>query len=77
MGVDFIVLCFTIAALLRQELHSGLWKLLFKDGLVYFCITFLCNAVPAVSTTHVGLITDVFDEPFFCTTDFKRAKPQQ
>lgn len=48
MGVDFVVLCFTIAALARQEIHSGLWKLLFKDGLVYFCITFLCNAVPAV-----------------------------
>lgn len=48
MAVDFVVLCFTIAALARQEIHSGLWKLLFKDGLVYFCITFLCNAVPAV-----------------------------
>ncbi|KAI0092744.1 hypothetical protein BDY19DRAFT_1024657 [Irpex rosettiformis] len=48
MGVDFVVLCFTIAALARQEIHSGLWKLLFKDGLAYFCITFLCNAVPAI-----------------------------
>lgn len=48
MGFDFIVLCFTIAALLRQKSHSGLWKLLFQDGLVYFCVTFLCNALPAV-----------------------------
>jgi hypothetical protein len=49
MGVDFIILCFTITALMKQSLHSGLWKLLFKDGLVYFCVSFLSNAVPAVS----------------------------
>lgn len=49
MGVDFIVLCCSIAALTRQSIRSGLWKLLFQDGLVYFCITFLCNAIPAVS----------------------------
>ncbi|KAI0346914.1 hypothetical protein BDW22DRAFT_1351210 [Trametopsis cervina] len=48
MGVDLIVLCFTIAALMRQKVHSSLWKMLFQDGLVYFCVTFLCNAVPAV-----------------------------
>ncbi|KAI0346916.1 hypothetical protein BDW22DRAFT_1425013 [Trametopsis cervina] len=48
MGVDFIVLGFTIAALTRQKIHSGLWKLLFQDGLIYFCVTFLCNAVPAI-----------------------------
>ncbi|KAJ3522561.1 hypothetical protein NM688_g8857 [Phlebia brevispora] len=48
MGFDLVVLCFTIAALLRQKSHSGLWKLLFQDGLVYFCVTFLCNALPAI-----------------------------
>ncbi|KAI0699423.1 hypothetical protein BC835DRAFT_1267936, partial [Cytidiella melzeri] len=55
MGVDFIVLCFTIVALMRQELHSGLWKLLFADGLIYFCVTFVCNALPAVSPLPCGI----------------------
>ena len=48
MGVDLIVLILTIVALASKKLHSQLWKLLFQDGLVYFCITFLCNAVPAI-----------------------------
>lgn len=48
MAVDFLVLCTTIAALMRKSVHSGLWKLLFQDGLIYFCITFFCNAVPAI-----------------------------
>ena len=48
MGVDAAVLLLTIIALARQRIHSHLWKLLFQDGLIYFCITFACNAVPAV-----------------------------
>ena len=56
MGFDFVVLVFTIAALLRQHAHTDLWKLLFQDGLVYFCITFLCNAVPAVSRILVSRV---------------------
>lgn len=55
MGFDLIILCFTIAALFRQQAHSDLWKLLFRDGLVYFCITFLCNAVPAVRSILIYL----------------------
>jgi hypothetical protein len=49
MGVDATVLVLTIIALARKKLHSHLWRLLFQDGLIYFCITFMCNAVPAVS----------------------------
>lgn len=48
MGVDLTVLVLTIAALARNSLHSQMWKLLFQDGLIYFCITFACNAVPAI-----------------------------
>ncbi|TCD71332.1 hypothetical protein EIP91_011103 [Steccherinum ochraceum] len=49
MGFDFTILCFTIAALaFRHKARSDLWHLLFRDGLVYFVITFMCNALPAV-----------------------------
>ncbi len=49
MGVDFVTLCFTMFALLRKHhAKSQLWNLLFRDGLVYFVITFACNAAPAV-----------------------------
>ncbi|KIP12849.1 hypothetical protein PHLGIDRAFT_42886, partial [Phlebiopsis gigantea 11061_1 CR5-6] len=48
MGVDLVVLILTVVALGQKKIHSHLWKLLFQDGLVYFCITFLCNAVPAI-----------------------------
>ena len=49
MGVDLIVLLLTVMALARKKMHSHLWKLLFQDGLVYFCVTFLCNSAPAAS----------------------------
>ncbi|KAH8106235.1 hypothetical protein BXZ70DRAFT_426153 [Cristinia sonorae] len=49
MGFDLIILGFTIASLTwRHRTRSDLWHLLFRDGLVYFVITFLCNAIPAV-----------------------------
>ena len=49
MGVDFVTLVFTMFALLKKHhAKSDLWNLLFRDGLVYFVITFACNAVPAV-----------------------------
>ncbi|EKM59793.1 uncharacterized protein PHACADRAFT_206017 [Phanerochaete carnosa HHB-10118-sp] len=48
MGVNFVILLLTAAALARQRLRSHLWKLLFQDGLVNFCVTFVCNATPAI-----------------------------
>lgn len=75
MGVDFIVLCFTIAALTRQSLRSGLWKLLFQDGLVYFCITFMCNAVPAVRTLIFAFNPVHFTDSL--RLDTKCSKPEQ
>jgi hypothetical protein len=51
MGFDAIILTLTTTALLRHaNSRSGLWNLLFRDGLVYFLVTASCNAVPAVST---------------------------
>ena len=49
MGFDFIILVFTTVALLeRQAAKTGLWKLIFQDGLVYFLVSFTMNAIPAV-----------------------------
>ncbi|TDL29316.1 hypothetical protein BD410DRAFT_758075 [Rickenella mellea] len=48
MGFDFIIFCFATAALLRTSSRSGLWKLLFQDGLVYWGVTFAINALPAI-----------------------------
>ncbi|TFK27079.1 hypothetical protein FA15DRAFT_666815 [Coprinopsis marcescibilis] len=49
MGFDFVILVFTTVALLnRNAAKSGLWKMLFHDGLVYFLISFTMNCIPAV-----------------------------
>ncbi|TFK76122.1 hypothetical protein BDN72DRAFT_756987 [Pluteus cervinus] len=51
MGFDLIILTFTAVALtLKHSARTGLWKLLFQDGLVYFLISFSCNCIPAVSS---------------------------
>ncbi|KAL0949576.1 hypothetical protein HGRIS_009625 [Hohenbuehelia grisea] len=49
MGFDAVILVFTMVALLtKHNARTDLWNLLFKDGLVYFIITFTVNCIPAV-----------------------------
>ncbi|THH11534.1 hypothetical protein EW145_g599 [Phellinidium pouzarii] len=48
MGFDLIIFCYTCTALLRNASRSGLWHLLFRDGLIYWVVTFSVNAIPAV-----------------------------
>ncbi|KAF9649649.1 hypothetical protein BDM02DRAFT_1785207 [Thelephora ganbajun] len=51
MAVDFTILVLTTVALYRfsySGTRSDLWTLLFRDGLVYFLVTFSFNAVPAI-----------------------------
>jgi len=49
MGFDAIILIATTTALYRHGgSRSGLWSLLFRDGLVYFLVTASCNSVPAI-----------------------------
>lgn len=51
MGVDFTILVLTTVALYRfsySGVKSDLWNLLFRDGLVYFLVTFSFNAIPAI-----------------------------
>lgn len=51
MAVDFTILVLTTVALYRfsySGVRSDLWNLLFRDGLVYFLVTFSFNAVPAI-----------------------------
>ena len=49
MAFDLVIFVFTATALFRNSNRSGLWTLLFRDGLVYWGITFCVNAIPAVS----------------------------
>jgi len=48
MGFDFAIMVFTAVALGRRISHSGLTGLLFRDGFVYFLISFTSNTFPAV-----------------------------
>ena len=50
MGFDLVILVVTCAALLSNSSRSGLWQLLFRDGLIYWGVTFSVNAIPAVSS---------------------------
>ena len=55
MGFDLIIFVFTCTALLRNSTRSGLWHLLFRDGLIYWAVTFSVNCIPAVSPTFLPL----------------------
>lgn len=50
MAFDLTVLVVSTFGLLRSggTQGSGLWKLLFRDGIVYFMVAFVGNAVAAV-----------------------------
>ncbi|KAF9008688.1 hypothetical protein BDQ17DRAFT_1236446 [Cyathus striatus] len=49
MFFDLIILLFSAVALLgKHSARTDLWKLLFKDGLVYFMVSFSMNCIPAV-----------------------------
>lgn len=52
MGFDFTILAFTTVALFgRPSAKTGLWRMLFQDGLVYFLISFTMNCIPAVGSS--------------------------
>ncbi|KAH7930307.1 hypothetical protein BV22DRAFT_1000822 [Leucogyrophana mollusca] len=48
MGFDCAIMVFTAVALGKRFRNAGLTGLLFRDGLVYFLISFTCNIFPAV-----------------------------
>jgi hypothetical protein len=47
MFVDLTVLIVSTTGLLLTPGRSSLWKLLFKDGIIFFLTAFLCNALAA------------------------------
>lgn len=59
MAFDFVILIFTTIILGRySRQNGGLSTLLFRDGLIYFLVTSMCNTIPAVSRpTLVTTIT--------------------
>lgn len=52
MGFDLCIFVYTSVALLRNSTRSGLWHMLFRDGLIYWAVTFCVNSIPAVCHTH-------------------------
>ncbi|KAB5593402.1 Transmembrane protein [Ceratobasidium theobromae] len=62
MAFDLTVLVVSTFGLLRSggTQGSGLWKLLFRDGIVYFMVAFVGNAVAAVFTIlHLNAAMDI------------------
>lgn len=47
MFVDLAVLIISTIGLLLTPGRSSLWKLLFKDGIIFFLTAFFCNALAA------------------------------
>ncbi|OCH94261.1 hypothetical protein OBBRIDRAFT_723213 [Obba rivulosa] len=56
MGFDAVILVLNVAVLMGHRTHSDLWRLLIKDGLVYFIITFCLNALPAVRDRLLNVV---------------------
>lgn len=56
MAFDLVVLVMSVAGLLRAGGTQGsdLWKLLFRDGIAYFVVAFVGNAVASVSILSYG-----------------------
>ncbi|KAG8690051.1 hypothetical protein FRC09_012159, partial [Ceratobasidium sp. 395] len=62
MAFDLTVLVVSTAGLLRSGGRQGsdLWKLLFRDGIVYFLVAFVGNAVASVFTIlHLNAAMDI------------------
>lgn len=62
MSFDLMVLVISTTGLLRTggRQSSDLWKLLFRDGIVYFIVAFIGNAVAAVFTIlHLNAAMDI------------------
>lgn len=49
MSFDLIVLILTILGLYRSPGYSSLWRIIFKDGVVYFAAAFIGNLIPAIT----------------------------
>ena len=64
MGIDIVILMMTISGLwfIVQDSSSGLWKMLFTDGIVYFTLVFSANSVPAVRLLRFDIL-DLISRP--------------
>jgi len=45
---DLLVLVLTTTGLYLSPARSSLWKLLFRQGIVYFVVSFVANTLPAI-----------------------------
>jgi len=75
MAFDFTILLLTTIALYRfsySGVRSDLWNLLFRDGLVYFLVTFSFNAVPAIlNVLQLNAVMNVWVEFYGYPPDIK------
>ncbi|QRV75162.1 hypothetical protein RhiJN_03177 [Ceratobasidium sp. AG-Ba] len=62
MAFDLLVLVLSIAGLTRtgHGRGSGLWKLLFRDGIAYFTVAFIGNLIAAIfAILHLNAAMDI------------------
>ncbi|CUA73382.1 hypothetical protein RSOLAG22IIIB_05272 [Rhizoctonia solani] len=62
MAFDLLVLILSVAGLLRagHGRGSGLWSLLFKDGIAYFTVAFIGNLIAAIfAILHLNPAMDI------------------
>ncbi|QRW18053.1 hypothetical protein RhiXN_02977 [Rhizoctonia solani] len=62
MAFDFLVLILSVAGLMRtgHGRGSGLWNLLFQDGIAYFAVAFVGNLVAAIfAILHLNAAMDI------------------
>ncbi|KAB5596199.1 hypothetical protein CTheo_471 [Ceratobasidium theobromae] len=62
MAFDLLVLIISITGLLRagHGRGSGLWTLLFRDGIAYFCVAFVGNLIAAIfAILHLNPAMDI------------------
>jgi len=48
MSFDLIVLVLATFALVKSPSRSSLWQLLFRQGIIYFLVAFIANAISAI-----------------------------
>lgn len=48
MSFDCLVLVLTTVRLIMSPTRSSLWQLIFRQGIIYFLVAFIANALSAI-----------------------------
>lgn len=80
MAFDLLVLVLSVAGLMRtgHGRGSGLWKLLFRDGIAYFAVAFVGNFIAFVSASvRLASASHSLARLLFCVLDFRHFASQR